>query len=161
MLIHIVDLLLFAVTSQSPGWSAASIFPQHSEFGAPCFQCAHPHWPLSRCRGPPRLRWSRPSSRSRGCLKEVRWSANFTEPLQQAQPSESNMMSAIETGTPVYQSAQLLNWVYMSLQESQSSAFDGFKAETDASPQDKRGAELSSNYLDNFFHLRSEVGFLS
>lgn len=72
------------------------------------------------------------------------------------------MMSAIETGTPVYQPAQLLNWVYMSLQDTQSGAFDAFKAESDTSPQDvniskRSAADLSSNYLNNFFHLRSEV----
>lgn len=72
------------------------------------------------------------------------------------------MMSAIETGAPVYQPAQLLNWVYMSLQDTQSSAFDAFKADSDTSLQDmnnsKRSAsDLSSNYLNNFFHLRSEV----
>ncbi len=77
------------------------------------------------------------------------------------------MMSAIETGTPVYQPAQLLNWVYMSLQDTQSGAFDAFKAESDASsPQDmniskRSAADLSSNYLNNFFHLRSEVESMS
>lgn len=72
------------------------------------------------------------------------------------------MMSAIETATPVYQPAQLLSWVYMSLQDSQSSAFDEFKTESDTSPQVKNNSkhsasDLSSNYLNNFFHLRSEV----
>ncbi|XP_039992080.1 zinc finger CCHC domain-containing protein 24-like [Xiphias gladius] len=72
------------------------------------------------------------------------------------------MMSAIETGASVYQPAQLLNWVYMSLQDTQSSAFDAFKAESDTSPQDmnyskRSAADLSSNYLNNFFHLRSEA----
>nr|XP_046232170.1 zinc finger CCHC domain-containing protein 24-like [Scatophagus argus] len=71
------------------------------------------------------------------------------------------MMSAVETGTPVYQPAQLLNWVYMSLQDTQGGAFDAFKAESDA-PQDmniskRSAADLSSNYLNNFFHLRSET----
>lgn len=70
------------------------------------------------------------------------------------------MMSAVETG--VYQPAQLLSWVYMSLQDTPSSAFDGFKVESDFSPLDvstsKRStADLSSNYLNNFFHLSSEV----
>ena len=51
------------------------------------------------------------------------------------QNKKANMMSAIETGAPaVYQPAQLLNWVYMSLQDSQSSTFDAFKAEADSSP---------------------------
>ncbi|XP_041818374.1 zinc finger CCHC domain-containing protein 24-like [Chelmon rostratus] len=72
------------------------------------------------------------------------------------------MMSAIEAGTPVYQPAQLLNWVYMSLQDTQSGAFDAFKAESDISPQDvniskRSAADLSSNYLNNFFHLRNEA----
>lgn len=67
------------------------------------------------------------------------------------------MMSAIETG--VYQPAQLLSWVYMSLQDAPSSAFDGFKAETDVSSQDSKrsAADLSSNYLNNVFQLSSEV----
>ncbi|XP_054455300.1 zinc finger CCHC domain-containing protein 24-like [Anoplopoma fimbria] len=72
------------------------------------------------------------------------------------------MMSAIESGAPVYQPAQLLNWVYMSLQDTQSSNFDAFKAELDASPLDmniskRSAADLSANYLNNFFHLRSEA----
>ncbi|XP_032358856.1 zinc finger CCHC domain-containing protein 24 [Etheostoma spectabile] len=72
------------------------------------------------------------------------------------------MMSAIETGAPVYQPAQLLNWVYMSLQDTQSSTFDAFKAESDSSPQDiniskRSAADLSANYLNNFIHLRSEA----
>ncbi|GLD60581.1 zinc finger CCHC domain-containing protein 24-like protein, partial [Lates japonicus] len=77
-------------------------------------------------------------------------------------PENPAMMSAIETGAPVYQPAQLLNWVYMSLQDTQSSAFDAFKAESDTSLQDmnnskRSAADLSSNYLNNFFHLRSEA----
>ncbi|KAF3853695.1 hypothetical protein F7725_014383 [Dissostichus mawsoni] len=72
------------------------------------------------------------------------------------------MMSAIETGAPVYQPAQLLNWVYMSLQDTQNSTFDAFKAESDTSPQDmniskRTAADLSANYLNNFFQLRSEA----
>lgn len=72
------------------------------------------------------------------------------------------MMSAIETGGSVYQPAQLLNWVYMSLQDAQGGAFDAFKAESDASPRGMNvskhsAADLSSNYLNNFFHLKSEV----
>ncbi|XP_068162046.1 zinc finger CCHC domain-containing protein 24-like isoform X2 [Antennarius striatus] len=72
------------------------------------------------------------------------------------------MMSAVEPGTPVYQPAQLLNWVYMSLQDAQEGAFDAFKAESDTSPQDlniskRSAADLSSKYLNNFFHLRTEA----
>ncbi|XP_028991096.1 zinc finger CCHC domain-containing protein 24-like [Betta splendens] len=72
------------------------------------------------------------------------------------------MMSAIESGAPVYQPAQLLSWVYMSLQESQSGALDKFKAESDTSAQlasdSKRGAaDLSSNYVNSFLHLQSEA----
>ncbi|KAL3051579.1 hypothetical protein OYC64_001757 [Pagothenia borchgrevinki] len=72
------------------------------------------------------------------------------------------MMSAIETGAPVYQPAQLLNWVYMSLQDTQNSTFDAFKTESDTSPQDmniskRTAADLSANYLNNFFQLRSEA----
>lgn len=76
--------------------------------------------------------------------------------------SKHNMMSAIEPRAPVYQPAQLLNWVYMSLQDTQSGAFDAFKTESDTPPQDvnvskRSAADLSSNYLNNFFHLRNEV----
>ncbi|KAJ4940424.1 hypothetical protein JOQ06_026727 [Pogonophryne albipinna] len=72
------------------------------------------------------------------------------------------MMSAIETGASVYQPAQLLNWVYMSLQDTQNSTFDAFKAESDTSSQDmhiskRTAADLSANYLNNFFQLRSEA----
>lgn len=75
-------------------------------------------------------------------------------------------MSAIEAGTSVYQPAQLLNWVYMSLQDTQGGAFDAFKAELDTSSQDmniskRSAADLSSKYLNNFFHQRSEVGLKS
>lgn len=74
------------------------------------------------------------------------------------------MMSAIETGISGYRPAQLLNWVYMSLQDSQGVAYDASRAESDTSPLDtnvsKRSAtDLSSNYLNKFFQLRSEVQF--
>jgi len=78
--------------------------------------------------------------------------------------SANNMMSAIENGAPVYQPAQLLNWVYMSLQDTQSSTFDAFKADTsplDMNISKRSAADLSANYLNNFFHLRSEVEFMS
>ncbi|XP_061563588.1 zinc finger CCHC domain-containing protein 24-like [Cololabis saira] len=67
------------------------------------------------------------------------------------------MMSAVETG--VFQPAQLLSWVYMSLQDAPGSAFDGSKVESDA-PQDLNkgsAADLSSNYLNNFFHQSREA----
>ncbi|XP_068610780.1 zinc finger CCHC domain-containing protein 24-like [Brachionichthys hirsutus] len=72
------------------------------------------------------------------------------------------MMSAVETGTPVYQPAQLLNWVYMSLQDAQEGAFDASKAESDTSLQNahvskRSAADLSSKYLNSFFHLRTEA----
>ncbi|XP_075884315.1 zinc finger CCHC domain-containing protein 24-like isoform X2 [Nelusetta ayraudi] len=74
------------------------------------------------------------------------------------------MMSAIEAaGTSAYQPAQLLNWVYMSLRDAQGGAFEGLRAESDALARDvnvisKHGAaDLSSNYLNNFFHLRGEA----
>ncbi|CAG5905345.1 unnamed protein product [Menidia menidia] len=67
------------------------------------------------------------------------------------------MMSAMEPS--VYQPAQLLSWVYMSLRDTQGSAFDGLKVDPDT-PQDanrRSAADLSSNYLNNFFHLSSEA----
>ncbi|KAM8836277.1 zinc finger CCHC domain-containing protein 24-like [Spinachia spinachia] len=72
------------------------------------------------------------------------------------------MMSAIEHGGRVYPPAQLLNWVYMSLQDTQSGTLDALKSESDTAHLDtnfsKRcAADLSANYLNNFFHLRSEA----
>lgn len=76
------------------------------------------------------------------------------------------MMSAIETGLSAYRPAQLLNWVHMSLQDSQRGAFDAPRTEPDTPQLDvniskRSAADLSSNYLNNFFHLKSEVQFLS
>lgn len=73
-------------------------------------------------------------------------------------------MSAIETGIAGYRPAQLLNWVYMSLQDSQGVAYDVPRTESDPSPLDanvskRSAADLSSSYLTKFFHLRSEVQF--
>ncbi|KAM6897378.1 zinc finger CCHC domain-containing protein 24-like [Xenentodon cancila] len=67
------------------------------------------------------------------------------------------MMSAIEPG--VYQPAQLLSWVYMSLQDAPGSAFDGSKVESDGPRDVKKGsaADLSSNYLNSFFHQSREA----
>lgn len=75
-------------------------------------------------------------------------------------------MSAIEAGISAYRPAQLLNWVHMSLQDSQKGAFDAPRAELDtlhldANISKRSAADLSSNYLNNFFHLKSEVQFLS
>ncbi|XP_056153510.1 zinc finger CCHC domain-containing protein 24-like [Lampris incognitus] len=75
------------------------------------------------------------------------------------------MMSAIDSGTSVYQPAQLLNWVYMSLQDTQANAFDVFRPESDKSSSDPDtscsaadlSSSLSSNYLNNFLQLRSEA----
>ncbi|CAG04810.1 unnamed protein product, partial [Tetraodon nigroviridis] len=71
-----------------------------------------------------------------------------------------NMMSAIETGISGYRPAQLLNWVYMSLQDSQEVAYDASGAESDTSPLDATVSKRSAadlNYLNKFFHLRSEA----
>ncbi|KAM6951673.1 zinc finger CCHC domain-containing protein 24-like isoform 1-T1 [Aplochiton taeniatus] len=74
-----------------------------------------------------------------------------------------SLMSAIDLGTSVYQPAQLLNWVYMSLQDThQTNAFDAFRPESENSPLDLNyikcsAAELSSalnsNCLNNFLKL--------
>uniref|UniRef100_A0A674CTS0 Zinc finger CCHC-type containing 24 n=2 Tax=Salmo trutta TaxID=8032 RepID=A0A674CTS0_SALTR len=78
-----------------------------------------------------------------------------------------NMMSAIDTGSSVYQPAQLLNWIYLSLQDShQTNDFDAFRPDSESSPPDlnnykQRSAaavDLSSalnfNYLNNFLQLQ-------
>uniref|UniRef100_A0A8C4YTA6 Zinc finger CCHC-type containing 24 n=2 Tax=Gadus morhua TaxID=8049 RepID=A0A8C4YTA6_GADMO len=75
------------------------------------------------------------------------------------------MMSAIETGAAVYQPAQLLNWMCMSLQESQTNAFDAFRPGSegflDLHTAKRCAAELSSplhsNYLNSFLQLKSEA----
>uniref|UniRef100_A0A8K9XRF1 Zinc finger CCHC-type containing 24 n=2 Tax=Oncorhynchus mykiss TaxID=8022 RepID=A0A8K9XRF1_ONCMY len=71
-----------------------------------------------------------------------------------------NMMSAIDTGTSVYQPAQLLNWIYMSLQDShQTNDFEAFGPDSESSPPDSAAAvdlssALNSNYLNNFLQLQ-------
>lgn len=69
----------------------------------------------------------------------------------------------------MYQPAQLLNWVYLSLQDPhQTSAFDAFRPEPNSSHPDLNfsktpaaadlSSSLNSNYLNNFFQLqRNEV----
>ncbi|KPP64738.1 hypothetical protein Z043_116884 [Scleropages formosus] len=76
-----------------------------------------------------------------------------------------SLMSAIDTSASVYQPAQLLNWVYLSLQDThQTSAFDAFRPEsgsshpelsfsTKAAPAAELGSSLSSSYLNSFFQL--------
>ena len=69
----------------------------------------------------------------------------------------------------MYQPAQLLNWVYLSLQDPhQTSAFDAFRPEPNSSHPDlnfsktpgaaELSSSLNSNYLNNFVQLqRNEV----
>ncbi|XP_039196700.1 zinc finger CCHC domain-containing protein 24 [Crotalus tigris] len=82
-----------------------------------------------------------------------------------------SLLSAIETtAASVYQPAQLLNWVYLSLQDThQASAFDAFRPESSSAQHselsypNKGSAELgtsalSSSYLNSFLQLqRSEA----
>lgn len=79
-----------------------------------------------------------------------------------------SLLSAIDTSASVYQPAQLLNWVYLSLQDPhQTSAFDAFRPEPNSSHPDLTfsktpaadiSSPLNSNYLNNFFQLqRNEV----
>lgn len=78
-----------------------------------------------------------------------------------------SLLSAIDTSTSVYQPAQLLNWVYLSLQDTQTSAFDAFRPEPNSShpdlnysktPANDLSSSLNSNYLNNLFQLqRNEV----
>ncbi|MGH0118180.1 UNVERIFIED_CONTAM: hypothetical protein FKN15_045327 [Acipenser sinensis] len=75
-----------------------------------------------------------------------------------------SLLSAIDTSASVYQPAQLLNWVYLSLQDThQTSAFDAFRPEPNSSHPDLNytktaaadlSASLNSNYLNNFFQLQ-------
>lgn len=82
-----------------------------------------------------------------------------------------SLLSAIDTSASVYQPAQLLNWVYLSLQDPhhQTSAFDAFRPDPNSSSHPdlnfsktpgaaELGSSLNSNYLNNFFQLqRNEV----
>lgn len=73
-------------------------------------------------------------------------------------------MSALDTSASVYQPAQLLNWVYLSLQDQQTSAFDAFRPESNSShpdlnynkqpATDVNSSALNSNYLNNFLQLQ-------
>uniref|UniRef100_A0A3P8PSB2 CCHC-type domain-containing protein n=1 Tax=Astatotilapia calliptera TaxID=8154 RepID=A0A3P8PSB2_ASTCA len=76
-----------------------------------------------------------------------------------------SLLSAIDTSASVYQPAQLLNWVYLSLQDPhQTSAFDAFRPEPNSSHPDLSfsktpaaadlSSSLNSNYLNNFFQLQ-------
>ncbi|KAL8186770.1 UNVERIFIED_CONTAM: Zinc finger CCHC domain-containing protein 24 [Gekko kuhli] len=93
-----------------------------------------------------------------------------------------SLLSAIDTSAAasVYQPAQLLNWVYLSLQDThqQASAFDAFRPEPPppaaAAPHPELhypgagggkgapaelGSSLGSGYLNSFFQLqRNEIG---
>ncbi|XP_067876639.1 zinc finger CCHC domain-containing protein 24 [Heterodontus francisci] len=72
-----------------------------------------------------------------------------------------SLLSAIDTSASVYQPAQLLNWVYLSLQDThQPSAFDAFRPEPTSHHHDLNfakaadmGTSLYSNYLNNFSQL--------
>ncbi|XP_036912281.1 zinc finger CCHC domain-containing protein 24 isoform X2 [Sturnira hondurensis] len=78
-----------------------------------------------------------------------------------------SLLSAIDTSAAsVYQPAQLLNWVYLSLQDThQASAFDAFRPEPPpgaAPPElafgkgrpEQLGSPLHSSYLNSFFQLQ-------
>ncbi|KAK3554280.1 hypothetical protein QTP70_020148 [Hemibagrus guttatus] len=75
-----------------------------------------------------------------------------------------SLLSAIDSSTSVYQPAQLLNWVYLSLQDThQTSAFDAFRPEASSghpdlsyskTPAAELSSSLSSNYLNSFFQLQ-------
>lgn len=76
-----------------------------------------------------------------------------------------SLLSAIDTTASVYQPAQLLNWVYLSLQDThQASAFDAFRPESSnashpdlnnysKSPPDLNSS-IHSSYLSNFLQLQ-------
>uniref|UniRef100_A0A8C5CTI4 Zinc finger, CCHC domain containing 24 n=1 Tax=Gadus morhua TaxID=8049 RepID=A0A8C5CTI4_GADMO len=75
-----------------------------------------------------------------------------------------SLLSAIDTSASVYQPAQLLNWVYLSLQDThQTSAFDAFRPEPNSTHPDLNftktpaadlNTPINSNYLNNFFQLQ-------
>ncbi|XP_063094830.1 zinc finger CCHC domain-containing protein 24 isoform X1 [Cavia porcellus] len=78
-----------------------------------------------------------------------------------------SLLSAIDTSAAsVYQPAQLLNWVYLSLQDThQASAFDAFRPEPPAGaapPElgfgkgrpEQLGSPLHSSYLNSFLQLQ-------
>ncbi|KAB0351264.1 hypothetical protein FD754_016121 [Muntiacus muntjak] len=78
-----------------------------------------------------------------------------------------SLLSAIDTSAAsVYQPTQLLNWVYLSLQDThQASAFDAFRPEPPAGaapPElafgkgrpEQLGSPLHSSYLNSFFQLQ-------
>uniref|UniRef100_UPI001EAEB515 zinc finger CCHC domain-containing protein 24-like n=1 Tax=Oncorhynchus gorbuscha TaxID=8017 RepID=UPI001EAEB515 len=77
-----------------------------------------------------------------------------------------NMMSSIDTGTSVYQQAQLLTWLYTSLHDTQqTNTLDAFRTESESSPRDRNNKQrseaavdlstaLNSNYLINFVQLQ-------
>ncbi|KAM6266267.1 zinc finger CCHC domain-containing protein 24 isoform 2-T2 [Porphyrio hochstetteri] len=88
---------------------------------------------------------------------------------RQSPGGKMSLLSAIDTSAAsVYQPAQLLNWVYLSLQDThQASAFDAFRPEPSSSQHPdlgytkstpELGSSLSSSYLNSFFQLqRSEA----
>ncbi|XP_053165581.1 zinc finger CCHC domain-containing protein 24 isoform X2 [Hemicordylus capensis] len=76
-----------------------------------------------------------------------------------------SLLSAIDTSAAsVYQPAQLLNWVYLSLQDThQANAFDAFRPEPSSSQHPELnypskntelGSSLNSSYLNSFFQLQ-------
>lgn len=95
-----------------------------------------------------------------------RWKNQFSHLIW-----KMSLLSAIDTSASVYQPAQLLNWVYLSLQDPhQTSAFDAFRPEPNSSHPDLNfsktpaaadlSSSLNSNYLNNFFQLqRNEVKY--
>ncbi|XP_041032293.1 zinc finger CCHC domain-containing protein 24 isoform X2 [Carcharodon carcharias] len=80
-----------------------------------------------------------------------------------------SLLSAIETSASVYQPTQLLNWVYLSLQDThQPSAFDAFRPEPTSQHHDLNytkaadlGTSLYSNYLNNFSQLHRNEAITS
>ncbi|XP_026884278.1 zinc finger CCHC domain-containing protein 24-like [Electrophorus electricus] len=75
-----------------------------------------------------------------------------------------SVMPAIDSSASGYQPAQLLNWVYLSLQDSPANAFEAFRPESNSPYTDlksrKPGDEeldssLGSSYLNSFMRLQS------
>uniref|UniRef100_A0ACB8F705 Uncharacterized protein n=1 Tax=Sphaerodactylus townsendi TaxID=933632 RepID=A0ACB8F705_9SAUR len=82
-----------------------------------------------------------------------------------------SLLSAIDTSAAsVYQPAQLLNWVYLSLQDTHqpASAFDAFRPEPASSQHPELGypgkntpelgSSLNSSCLNSFFQLQRNEG---
>ncbi|KAJ0060637.1 hypothetical protein NL108_016744 [Boleophthalmus pectinirostris] len=68
------------------------------------------------------------------------------------------MMSAVDAGAPPYHQPahQLLNWVYMSLQDAPSPSSE-FGADSSSDESKQSAGDTSSSYIGDFFQLRNQT----